>query len=184
MCVVIEQGFGSDAMDTVLVDMSTLRIADISNVSTLSARCSSLHPDNTFHAASDKLWCCKQLLQTVHALQIENECKAKAASLGCSLSQDQTMIPFTIEIQDVSMPAGEDSNPDSLSQPPIEVTMVLLNRFRQLSCNDQKPVLQGQDHMVSNPFYCYQPRCIGTADQAGSSCVFRSSSRGPASSKA
>ena len=30
MCIVIEQGFGSDAVDTVLVDLSTLRSADTS----------------------------------------------------------------------------------------------------------------------------------------------------------
>lgn len=60
MCVVIEQGFGSDAVDTVLVDFSTLRSDDTSKV--------------------------------------EDDCKEKAASLGCSLSQDQSNIPFTIEI--------------------------------------------------------------------------------------
>ena len=40
ICVVIEQGFGSDAVDTVLVDLSTLRSSDTSEASSGIGYCS------------------------------------------------------------------------------------------------------------------------------------------------
>ena len=57
LCVVIEQGFGSNAMDTVLVDMSTLRHSSPEQASRLSIfiRPSCLQP---ISVQLFKVFCC------------------------------------------------------------------------------------------------------------------------------
>ncbi len=36
-------------------------------------------------------------------LQVQTEIKSTASNLGCSLSQQQTQIPFTIEVQNMTL---------------------------------------------------------------------------------
>lgn len=81
-CIVIEQGFGSDAIDTVLVDLSTLRSSDTSEVETVI--------------------------------------KSTASNLGCSLSQQQTQIPFTIEVQNMTLASSAEDHTMESEQPQLE----------------------------------------------------------------
>ncbi|KAL0037189.1 hypothetical protein WJX79_004730 [Trebouxia sp. C0005] len=82
VCIVIEQGFGSDAVDTVLVDLSTLRSSDTS--------------------------------------EVETEIKSTASNLGCSLSQQQTQIPFTIEVQNMALTTSAEDHTTEDEHPQLE----------------------------------------------------------------
>ncbi|DBA77615.1 TPA: hypothetical protein ACH3X1_009413 [Trebouxia sp. C0004] len=82
ICIVIEQGFGSDAVDTVLVDLSTLRSSDTS--------------------------------------EAKAEIKSTASNLGCSLLQQQTQIPFTIEVQNMTLATSVEDQTMESEQPQLE----------------------------------------------------------------
>ena len=119
VCIVIEQGFGSDAVDTVLVDLSTLRSSDTSEASSGIGCC------GMTCAKQDGKWAmliysrdilyaticsCQHCFLTTWGLQVETEIKSTASNFGCSLSQQQTQIPFTIEVQNMALTTSAEDH--------------------------------------------------------------------------
>ncbi|DBA95473.1 TPA: hypothetical protein ACH3X3_013338 [Trebouxia sp. C0006] len=53
-------------------------------------------------------------------MQVETEIKSTASNLGCSLSQQQTQIPFTIEVQNMTLATSAEDDTMESEQPQLE----------------------------------------------------------------